>query len=71
MIRRMYDAFHSGDASAALEFFAADVSVDTTGRPDGEVGMGREALRVEVGRISSMSLHPGVPEALEAVAPAE
>jgi ketosteroid isomerase-like protein len=44
VVRRMYDAFHSGDAEGAVEHFAPDVTVDATARPDGEVGKGREAL---------------------------
>ena len=44
VVRQMYDAFHSGDVERAIDQFAADVTVDATTRPDGEVGRGREAL---------------------------
>ena len=44
VVRRIYDAFQSGDAESAIDNFAPDVSVDTGDRPDGEVGKGREAL---------------------------
>ena len=45
MVRRMYDAFHAGDARSALSHFAADVLVDTgDARPDLSVGRGREYL---------------------------
>jgi ketosteroid isomerase-like protein len=44
VVRRMYDAFQSGDAEGAVDHFAPDVTVDATTRPDGEVGKGRESL---------------------------
>jgi ketosteroid isomerase-like protein len=44
-VRRMYDAFHAGDADGALSHFSADVLVDTgSARPDLSVGRGREYL---------------------------
>ena len=44
IVRRMYDAFRSGDAEGALDHFAPDVTVCTPTRPDAVVGKGREAL---------------------------
>lgn len=43
IVRRMYEAFHNGDAEAALEHFDPGVLVDaSTARPDAPVGKGRE-----------------------------
>jgi ketosteroid isomerase-like protein len=45
IVRRMYDAFHAGDAEGALSYFAEGVLVDTgDARPDRSVGKGREYL---------------------------
>jgi ketosteroid isomerase-like protein len=45
IVRRMYEAFHSGGVSGALSYFDADVLVDTgNARPDLSVGKGREYL---------------------------
>ena len=44
LVRRMYDAFLSGDAGAALSCFAEDVLVDATRRLDGKVGRGHGYL---------------------------
>lgn len=43
-VRRMYAAFHGGDASAALDHFDGDVVLDATRRLDGGVARGRDAL---------------------------
>ena len=44
-VRRMYEAFHSGDAEGALSYFDGNVLVDTgTARPDLSVGKGREYM---------------------------
>jgi uncharacterized protein len=49
IVRRMYDAFHSGDADGALAHFDPDVVVDASkARPDGGRGQGREQLNVIV-----------------------
>src|SRR5215207_1922810 len=47
IVRRMYGAFHSGDADAALAHFDPDVVTDGSkaGRPDIGTGHGREQLR--------------------------
>jgi ketosteroid isomerase-like protein len=43
IVRRMYDAFHRGDAEAALERFDPEVLVDASNaRPDVPVGKGPE-----------------------------
>jgi len=44
IVRRMYDAFDSGDADAALAYFDSGVVVDATHRVDGRVGHGRKEL---------------------------
>ena len=44
LVRRMYEAFLSGDANGALSCFAEDVVVDASRRLDGRVGRGREYL---------------------------
>ena len=45
VVRRMYAAFHGGDADVALGHFAPDVLVDPIARPDLSVGKGREYVR--------------------------
>jgi ketosteroid isomerase-like protein len=48
-VRRMYDAFHGGDAETALSHFSADVLVDASkARPDVGVGKGREQVNAVV-----------------------
>ena len=50
IVRRMYDAFHAGDASGALSYFDAAVLVDTgSARPDLSIGRGRKYLGELVG----------------------
>ena len=44
LVRRMYEAFLSGDAEVALSCFAEDVVVDASRRLDGKVGRGRGYL---------------------------
>ena len=44
LVRRMYEAFYSGDAARALSCFAEDVVVDASRRLDGKVGQGRRYL---------------------------
>jgi ketosteroid isomerase-like protein len=44
LVRRMYAAFHGGDAEGALACFDPDVVVDATRRVDGWIGHGREDL---------------------------
>jgi ketosteroid isomerase-like protein len=44
IVRRMYDAFDSGDVDAALAYFDSGVVVDASHRVDGRVGHGREEL---------------------------
>jgi len=44
IVRRMYEAFHGGDAAGALECFHPDVVVDASRRVDVEVGHGRDEL---------------------------
>jgi uncharacterized protein len=49
VVRRMYDAFHSGDANGALAHFDPNVVVDASrARPDGGRGQGREQLNAIV-----------------------
>jgi uncharacterized protein len=49
VVRRMYNAFHSGDADGALAHFDPEVVVDASkARPDGGRGQGREQLNVIV-----------------------
>jgi hypothetical protein len=77
VVRRMYEAFHSGDAERALAHFAPDVVVDATMRVDAGIGHGREELNAIVGRwvgaevhgsqITRMTMYPGPAEALAAV----
>jgi ketosteroid isomerase-like protein len=44
VVRRMYDAFDSGDADSALAYFDSGVVVDASHRVDGRVGHGHEEL---------------------------
>jgi ketosteroid isomerase-like protein len=44
VVRRMYEAFHGGDAEGALAHFDPDVTVDASSRVDGEVGHGHQDL---------------------------
>lgn len=44
VVRRMYEAFHAGDAEGALSHFDPEVVVDASRRVDGGIGHGREAL---------------------------
>ena len=49
VVRRMYDAFHRGDAENALDHFAPDVLVDASSvRPDTGVGKGRDHIAAVV-----------------------
>jgi uncharacterized protein len=49
VVRRMYDAFHSGDADGALAHFDPDVVIDASkARPDVGVGHGREQVNAFV-----------------------
>ena len=49
IVRRMYDAFHSGDADGALAHFDPDVVIDASkARPDVGVGQGREQVNAFV-----------------------
>jgi ketosteroid isomerase-like protein len=50
VVRRMYEAFHSGDAEGALAHFDPDVMVDATMRVDAGIGRGREAVYAVVSR---------------------
>ncbi len=49
IVRRMYDAFHRGDAAAATDCFHPDVVVDASRRIDGGIGQGRDELNRIVG----------------------
>jgi ketosteroid isomerase-like protein len=49
VVRRMYEAFHSGDAEGALSHFHPDVVVDATMRVDAGIGHGRDELYAIVG----------------------
>jgi ketosteroid isomerase-like protein len=44
VVRRMYDAFHGGDADGALAYFDSEVVVDASIRIDVGVGHGLEDL---------------------------
>ena len=50
VVRRIYQAFHSGDFERALAHFDPDVVVDATMRVDAGIGHGREELYAIVGR---------------------
>jgi len=45
IVRRMYEAYHGGDADGALAYFADDVVADHSRRLGGGIGHGREGLR--------------------------
>jgi ketosteroid isomerase-like protein len=49
IVRRMYDAYHAGDAETALAYFDSDVVIDASHRVDGRVGHGREEMVAIVG----------------------
>lgn len=49
-VRRMYEAFHGGDADRALSHFDPEVAVDASRRLDGGTGRGREYLSTTIGR---------------------
>jgi ketosteroid isomerase-like protein len=44
IVRRMYEAFHAGDAEGALAHFDPEVMFDASVRVDGGIGHGREEL---------------------------
>jgi ketosteroid isomerase-like protein len=44
IVRRMYEAFHGGDAEGALAYFHPEVVVDARGRVDAGMGHGRDEL---------------------------
>ena len=44
VVRRMWDAFLSGDFDTALSCLASDIEWDGTNLPDGRVGRGHEAV---------------------------
>ena len=44
VVRRMYEAFHGGDAEGALTCFDPDVVVDASAGVDGRTGRGRQEL---------------------------
>jgi ketosteroid isomerase-like protein len=44
IVRRMYEAFHAGDAEGALTYFDPEVVIDASVRVDAGVGHGREEL---------------------------
>ena len=48
IVRRMYDAYHGGDADGALAQFTPDVRVDFSGRLGGRISRGREELRDQI-----------------------
>jgi ketosteroid isomerase-like protein len=50
IIRRMYEAFHGGDADGALAYFDPEVVVDASRRVDGGIGHGREELNTIITR---------------------
>src|SRR4051794_5818093 len=43
-VRRMYEAFHRGDADSTLTYFDTEVMVDASVRVDGGIGRGHDAL---------------------------
>jgi ketosteroid isomerase-like protein len=45
IVRRMYEAFHGGDADGALAYFDPEVVADHSRRLAGGIGHGREELR--------------------------
>jgi hypothetical protein len=50
IVRRMYEAFHLGDAEGALTYFHPEVVVDASVRVDAGIGDGRAELNAIVGR---------------------
>jgi ketosteroid isomerase-like protein len=48
VVRRMYEAYHGGDADGALSYFTPDVVSDHSRRAGGNVAHGREELRQQV-----------------------
>jgi ketosteroid isomerase-like protein len=48
IVRRMYEAFHAGDAEGALAHFDPEVMFDVSVRVDGGIGHGREGLSAMV-----------------------
>jgi ketosteroid isomerase-like protein len=49
LVRRMYRAFHGGDAEGAMAHFDPEVVVDASARPDGGVAQGHEGLATIIG----------------------
>jgi ketosteroid isomerase-like protein len=49
-VRRMYEAFHAGDADGALAYFDPEVEVDASVRVDEGIGHGRGAVNAMVAR---------------------
>jgi ketosteroid isomerase-like protein len=50
VVRRMYEAFHGGDAEGTLAYFDPEVVLDATRRFDGGLGRGHEELIAILGR---------------------
>jgi ketosteroid isomerase-like protein len=50
IVRRMYEAFHRGDADGALAHFDPEVEVDVSMRVDEGIGHGRDELSAIVAR---------------------
>ena len=50
IVRRMYEAFHGGDADRALAYFDPEVVFDATRRPDGGIGHGHHGLNTNINR---------------------
>jgi ketosteroid isomerase-like protein len=50
VVRRMYEAFHKGDAESALAYFHPEVVVDASVRVDAGIGHGRDELNAIVSR---------------------
>jgi ketosteroid isomerase-like protein len=48
IVRRMYEAFHTGDVESALAYFDPEVRFDASVRVDGGTGHGREELNAMV-----------------------
>ena len=44
VVRRMYEAFHGGDAAGALACFDPEVVIDLSRRLEGGIGHGRDEL---------------------------
>jgi ketosteroid isomerase-like protein len=44
VVRRMYEAFHGGDAAGALACFDPEVVIDVSRRLEGGIGHGRDEL---------------------------